>query len=51
MLKLARAGVSVAPPVAAFYNGPKTLEDMVDFFTGKLLDSAGIENETFKRWR
>ncbi len=51
MLKLARIGVSVAPPVAAFYHEPKTLEDMVDFFAGKLLDSAGIENETFKRWQ
>lgn len=51
MLKLARIGVAVAPPVAAFYQMPKNLEDMVDFFAGKLLDSAGIENETFKRWR
>ena len=50
MLKLARAGVTVAPPVAAFYHGPKDLEDMVGFFAGKLLDSAGIENRTFRRW-
>ncbi len=50
MLKLARIGVTIAPPVAAFYHRPKNLEEMVDFFAGKLLDSAGIENETFKRW-
>ncbi len=51
MLKLARIGVVVAPPVAAFYHGPKNLDEMVDFFAGKLLDSAGIENDIFKRWR
>ncbi len=51
MLKLARIGVVIAPPVAAFYHGPENLDAMVAFFAGKLLDSAGIENETFKRWQ
>lgn len=50
MLKLARLGVVIAPPVAAFYHEPKTLEGMVDFFAGKLLDQAGVENDLFKRW-
>ncbi|MDA8170861.1 MAG: UbiX family flavin prenyltransferase [Nitrospiraceae bacterium] len=51
MLKLARLGVTIAPPVAAFYHGPRTIEAMVEFFAGKLLDQAGIENNAFKRWR
>ncbi|MDA8085130.1 MAG: UbiX family flavin prenyltransferase [Nitrospiraceae bacterium] len=50
MLKLARLGVAIAPPVAAFYHKPKTLEAMVEFFAGKLLDQAGIENDIFRRW-
>ncbi|MDA8388585.1 MAG: UbiX family flavin prenyltransferase [Nitrospiraceae bacterium] len=51
MLKLARLGVAIAPPVAAFYPEPKTIDEMVAFFAGKLLDQAGIENDTFKRWK
>lgn len=50
MLKLARLGVIIAPPVPAFYQGPKDLNDIVDFVVGKLLDAAGIEHSLFKRW-
>ena len=50
MLKLARLGVRIAPPVPAFYQGPKNLEDMVNFIVGKILDSFGVEHELFKRW-
>jgi 4-hydroxy-3-polyprenylbenzoate decarboxylase len=51
MLKLARLGVTIAPPVAAFYQGPKDLNDLVNFFAGKLLDSAGLPHGLFRRWR
>lgn len=50
MLKLARIGVKIAPPVPAFYQQPKKLEDIIDFITGKILDSFGIEHGLFKRW-
>lgn len=50
MLKLARLGVAIAPPVPAFYQGPKTLEDMVNFIAGKILDRFGVEHDLFKRW-
>jgi len=50
MLKLARLGVRIAPPVPAFYQGPKNLDDMVNFIIGKILDSFGVEHELFKRW-
>lgn len=51
MLKLARLGVGIAPPVAAFYPRPESVNEMVDFFTGKILDLAGIENGLFNRWK
>ena len=50
MLKLARLGVKIAPPVPAFYQKPKELDDIVDFVAGKILDSFGIPHDLFKRW-
>jgi 4-hydroxy-3-polyprenylbenzoate decarboxylase len=50
MLKLARLGVKIAPPVPAFYNQPKNTNDIVNFIAGKILDSFGVEHELFKRW-
>ncbi|HMK43085.1 MAG TPA: UbiX family flavin prenyltransferase [Dissulfurispiraceae bacterium] len=50
MLKLSRIGVRIAPPVPAFYQGPKTLNDMVDFMIGKMLDAMAIEHGLFRRW-
>ncbi len=50
MLKLARIGVKIAPPVPAFYHKPKNLDDIVNFIVGKILDSFGVEHELFKRW-
>jgi 4-hydroxy-3-polyprenylbenzoate decarboxylase len=50
MLKLARLGVRIAPPVPAFYGKPKDLNAMVDFVTGKILDSFGIGHDLFTRW-
>jgi 4-hydroxy-3-polyprenylbenzoate decarboxylase len=51
MLKLARLGVRIAPPVPAFYHGPQDLDGMIDFITGKILDSFAIEHQLFKRWK
>jgi 4-hydroxy-3-polyprenylbenzoate decarboxylase len=50
MLRLARVGVKIAPPVPAFYGKPQDLDDLVDFVTGKILDSFGIEHNLFARW-
>jgi 4-hydroxy-3-polyprenylbenzoate decarboxylase len=50
MLKLARLGVKIAPPVPAFYHKPKNLDDAINFIVGKILDSFGVEHELFKRW-
>lgn len=50
MLKLARLGVKIAPPVPAFYHKPKDMDELIGFIVGKILDSFGIEHELFKRW-
>lgn len=50
MLKLSRLGVTIAPPIPAFYQKPEGIQDIIDFVVGKVLDSAGIGHELFKRW-
>lgn len=50
MLKLARLGVSIAPPMPSFYHNPKTLDDILNHFTGRLLDLMGIDHEMDGRW-
>ncbi|HAT55694.1 MAG TPA: 3-octaprenyl-4-hydroxybenzoate carboxy-lyase [Lactobacillus sp.] len=51
MTKLARLGVQMIPPIPAFYNHPKTIQDLVDHQTMKLLDALHIENNVDQRWK
>jgi 4-hydroxy-3-polyprenylbenzoate decarboxylase len=50
MLKLARLGVRIVPAMPAFYHKPETVEDLVDFVTGRVLDTLGIDHHLYKRW-
>src|SRR3970040_1543898 len=50
MLKLSRMGVSIVPPMPAFYNHPQTLDDMVDHIVARILDQFHISTEFAKRW-
>ena len=49
MLKLARMGVVVAPPMPAFYNRPATIDEMVNYSCVRLLDQLGLHVDT-ARW-
>lgn len=50
MLKLSRMGVGIIPAMPAFYHKPQSMDELVDFMVGKVLDNMGIDNETFRRW-
>ena len=51
MLKLSKLhNVFIAPPIIAYYNNPKTINDIEMFLIGKWFDLAGIKNNLFKRW-
>ena len=51
MLKLSRLGVTVLPAIPAFYHNPSTLEELVDYVVGKILDVLRIEHSLFERWK
>ncbi len=50
LLRLARAGAHILPAMPAFYQQPETVDDLVNFVVGKILDSLGIEHRLFQRW-
>ena len=50
LLKLSRAGAVILPPMPAFYHQPDTIQDLVDFIIGKVLDILEIPGDLYKRW-
>lgn len=50
MLALAELGCHIIPAMPAFYHHPKSLQNLVDFLVGRVLDSLGIENDLAPRW-
>jgi len=51
MLTLAEIGAVVSPIVPAFYNRPKTVDDIINHTCGRLLDLFGIDTGIVKRWK
>lgn len=51
MVRAAKAGAQILPAMPAFYHHPKTIDDMVNFVVGKVLNLLGIEHTLFKGWR
>jgi 4-hydroxy-3-polyprenylbenzoate decarboxylase len=50
MVRAARAGAQILPAMPAFYHHPKTIDDMVNFVVGKVLNLLRIEHDLFKGW-
>ena len=50
MLTLTRMGAMVMPPLPAFYNHPRTIDDIVDYTVARLLDQFGLEVSGAERW-
>ena len=51
MTVLAEIGAVIAPIVPAFYNRPRTVDDIVNHTCGRLLDLFGIDIGMVKRWK
>lgn len=50
MLKLARIGVWIIPPMLCYYTKPESVEDLTDNVVGRVLDAFEIEHNLYKRW-
>ena len=50
MLRLARAGAVVMPAAPGFYHRPSSIDDLVDFVVGRVLDHLGVESTVTRRW-
>ncbi|MCS3900579.1 UbiX family flavin prenyltransferase [Methanococcus voltae] len=50
MTKLSKLGVIIMPPVPAFYSFPKTVDDIINFTVGRILDTLDVKNNLVKRW-
>jgi 4-hydroxy-3-polyprenylbenzoate decarboxylase len=50
LLKLARMGVTIIPPMPAFYNKPATVDDIVNHIVARVLDQFDIDASFAKRW-
>lgn len=50
MLNLSRRGVSIFPPVPAFYHRPMSVQDIVDQSCMRMLDQLDIEVGAAPRW-
>ena len=51
MVLCAEAGALMLPAMPAFYQMPKTLDDLGDFIAGKILSALGVEHRLYPAWK
>jgi len=51
MVLCAEAGAMILPAMPAFYQQPKTIDDLADFLAGKILNALGFDQQLFPPWR
>lgn len=50
MLSLSELGATIMPAAPGFYHNPESINDLVDFMVGRMLDHLGISQEIMPRW-
>ena len=50
MVLCAEAGAMILPAMPAFYQLPRTLDDLADFMAGKILSALGVEHDLYPAW-
>jgi 4-hydroxy-3-polyprenylbenzoate decarboxylase len=51
MVACAEAGAMVLPAMPAFYQRPKTIDDLAAFVAGKILNGLGFDQDLFPPWK
>jgi 4-hydroxy-3-polyprenylbenzoate decarboxylase len=50
LLRAAQAGAIILPAMPAFYTKPRTVDDMVNFIVGRILDLVNVPHSLYPRW-
>ena len=50
MLTLSQMGVTIMPLAPGFYHKPQSINDLIDFMVGRVLDHLSIEQKIMPRW-
>lgn len=50
MTKLSELGAIITPLMPGFYNHPSTVDDIVEFMVGKIMDQVGLSHDFYKKW-
>jgi 4-hydroxy-3-polyprenylbenzoate decarboxylase len=45
-----QAGAIILPPIVAYYPQPQSIDELTDFFVGKVLDVLGVAHDLYRRW-
>jgi 4-hydroxy-3-polyprenylbenzoate decarboxylase len=48
--RAALAGIEIVPPVPGFYTRPESVDDVVNFVVGKVLNLLGFDHDLFESW-
>jgi 4-hydroxy-3-polyprenylbenzoate decarboxylase len=51
MVACAEAGAMILPAMPAFYQKPKTIDDLASFIAGKILNALGFDQQLFPPWK
>jgi 4-hydroxy-3-polyprenylbenzoate decarboxylase len=51
MVASAEAGAIILPAMPAFYQHPRTIDDLASFLAGKILNALGFEQHLFPAWK
>jgi len=51
MVTAKRAGAIVLPAMPGFYHQPQTIDDLIDFIVGKILDQLHLQHDHYTRWK
>jgi 4-hydroxy-3-polyprenylbenzoate decarboxylase len=50
LLRVSEAGAIVLPAMPAFYTKPRSIEDMVNFIVGRILDLLNVPHSLYQQW-